>query len=366
MRYVKSDRLSAVPNATGGIARLACERMRKAGKDLAGFVSRAGLTLEAIDDPSHRFGVETQIKLLEAAARELRDDHLGFHLARDFDLRQIGLLYYVMTSSESLAEALRHAERYSSLNNEGVRIRVGFGRAAVVTLEYVNVERGSDRHQIEFWFAALIRVCRHLTSRQLTPRQIRTRHHRTTVPLDVRAFLGCAIDFDADADEIVFAPSDACLPSVGADAYLNRLLLNYANEALGKGKLSRSSLQFRVEQLIVQLLPHGTANVGEVAGRLGMSRRTLARGLAAEEEHSPSFSTGCEQLWPSDTCGSGNCRSPRLRGCSVTARPVPLPTPLPGGPDRRQGGFGRTTQWSTSGNLKHMRPAPSLSDWGPC
>jgi AraC-like DNA-binding protein len=39
-----------------------------------------------------------------------------------------------------------------------------------------------------------------------------------------------------------------------------------------------------VEQLIVQLLPHGTANVGEVAGRLGMSRRTLARGLAAEEE----------------------------------------------------------------------------------
>jgi AraC-like DNA-binding protein len=284
MRYVKPDRLGAVPNSTGGIARLACERIRKAGKDLARFVSRAGLTLEVIEDPSHRLGVETQIKLLEAAARELRDDHLGFHLARDFDLRQIGLLYYVMASSESLAEALRHAERYCSLNNEGVRIRVGFGRAVVVTLEYVNVERGSDRHQIEFWFAALIRVCRHLTNRQLTPRQIRTRHHRTTVPLDVRALLGCAIDFEADADEIVFAASDACLPSVGADAYLNRLLLDYANEALGKGKLSRSTLRFRAEQLIVQLLPHGTANVGEVAGRLGMSRRTLARGLAAEEE----------------------------------------------------------------------------------
>jgi AraC-like DNA-binding protein len=211
----------------------------------------------------------------------------------------------------------------------------------------------------------LIRVCRHLTSRQLTPRQIRTRHHRTTVPLDVRAFLGCAIDFDADADEIVFAPSDACLPSVGADAYLNRLLLNYANEALGKGKLSRSSLRFRVEQLIVQLLPHGTANVGEVAGRLGMSRRTLARGLAAEEE---TFSELLDRL--RTALAKRYLRERELPISQIAwllgyREASPLPTPLPGGPDRRQGGFGRTTQWSTSGNLKHMRPAPSLSDWGP-
>jgi AraC-like DNA-binding protein len=282
MRDVKPDRLGAVPSSTGGIARLACERVRKAGKDPAQLVSRAGLTLEAIDDPSHRLAVDPQIKLLEAAARELQDEHLGFHLAQDFDLRQIGLLYYVMASSECLAEALRHAERYCSLNNEGVRIRVNFDRAIVVTLEYVNVERGSDRHQIEFWFVALIRVCRHLTSRRLTPRKIRARHHRVRVPLDVRAFLGCSIDFDASTDEIVFAAADASLPSVGADVYLNRLLLKYANEALGRRKPPQSSLRFRVEELIVQLLPHGMANAEGVAARLGTSRRTLARGLAAE------------------------------------------------------------------------------------
>jgi hypothetical protein len=34
----------------------------------------------------------------------LRDDCLGFTLARDFDPREIGLLYYVMASSQTLGE----------------------------------------------------------------------------------------------------------------------------------------------------------------------------------------------------------------------------------------------------------------------
>ena len=35
-------------------------------------------------------------------------DRLGFELAREFDLRQIGLLYYVADSSDTLVEALLH------------------------------------------------------------------------------------------------------------------------------------------------------------------------------------------------------------------------------------------------------------------
>ena len=44
-------------------------------------------------------------------------------MARSFDLREIGLLYYVMASSDRLADALRNAERNSRINNEGVPLR---------------------------------------------------------------------------------------------------------------------------------------------------------------------------------------------------------------------------------------------------
>jgi hypothetical protein len=70
-----------------------------------------------VDDPTLRLEVRTQIKVLELAAQELQDEFLGFHLARNFELREIGLLYYVMASSWQLVEALRNADRYSGINS---------------------------------------------------------------------------------------------------------------------------------------------------------------------------------------------------------------------------------------------------------
>ncbi|MBR0775882.1 AraC family transcriptional regulator ligand-binding domain-containing protein [Bradyrhizobium diazoefficiens] len=247
-------------------------------------MSAAGLTLDVIDAPAHRLDVNAQIKLLDGAAAALGDEFLGFHLAQDFDLREIGLLYYVMASSPTLAEALRNAGRYSMLNNEGVRLGIGPNHAAAVTLSYVDVERYSDRHQVEFWVGALVRVCRQITSIRLTPRLIRVRHYRSETPAEILTFLGCSIQFGSSADEIVFGDSAASLASVDADPYLHKLLRGYADEALSKRHPRRqSSLRSRVEEAIVQALPHGRANADLIADRLGMSRRTLARALAAED-----------------------------------------------------------------------------------
>ena len=92
------DSFHPIPSASGGIARLACARLREAGKDVAAIASNAGLTVAKIDDPTIRLPVPVQIKLLELAAEELQDESLGFHLARSFDLREIGLVYYIVAS----------------------------------------------------------------------------------------------------------------------------------------------------------------------------------------------------------------------------------------------------------------------------
>ena len=59
-----------------------------------------------IADPEVRLSVRSQIALLDEAAIALQDDCLGFTLARDFDPRALGLLYYVMASSQTLGDAL--------------------------------------------------------------------------------------------------------------------------------------------------------------------------------------------------------------------------------------------------------------------
>ncbi len=142
-----AGQLSAIPSATGGIARLACARVAASGQDTAALLSKAGLTLNDFRDPAVRLEVRTQIKILELAAQELEDDILGFRLARSFDLREIGLVYYVMASSENVADALRAAERYSRIMNDGIQLRFEMvGLTATLALEYVGVDRRSDRH----------------------------------------------------------------------------------------------------------------------------------------------------------------------------------------------------------------------------
>ena len=45
---------------------------------------------------------------------------LVFSLAEEFDLRDLGLLYYVMASSDTLGDALKRAARYSRITNEAI------------------------------------------------------------------------------------------------------------------------------------------------------------------------------------------------------------------------------------------------------
>ena len=68
-----------------------------------------------IAEPEERLSVQRQILLLNEAATALKDDYLGFTLARNFDLREIGLVYYVMASSQTLGDALKRLVHYGPL-----------------------------------------------------------------------------------------------------------------------------------------------------------------------------------------------------------------------------------------------------------
>jgi AraC-like DNA-binding protein len=270
-----------MPSATGGIARLVWARLRDAGIEADSLLSRAGLSLKQIEDRKARLSAESQIRFLELGAEALQDDTLGFHLARDFDLREIGLLYYVAASSRTVAEALSKAERYCHLANEGVSLRFA-AKEMKIALRYIGVDRRSDRHQIEFWLTTIIRINRVLTNRRLVPSQMRVAHRRRTTPAGVKSFMGCEVEFGCDVDEIIFPQSTGIIPIESADHYLNDLLVTYCEEALAHRKSRATSLRSSVEHAIAPLLPHREARVEEIARRLGLSHRTLVRRLALD------------------------------------------------------------------------------------
>src|SRR5206468_6244303 len=154
-------------------------RLKSAGVPVVPLLKRVGLTPEAIADPEERLSVRSQIALLDEAAIALKDDCLGFTLAREFDPREIGLLYYVMASSQTLGDGLKRVARYSRITNEALVVGYREGNRLLINLSYSGVPRHSDRHQIEFCMFAVLRICRMLTGRNLVPQHFSISHHRS-------------------------------------------------------------------------------------------------------------------------------------------------------------------------------------------
>ena len=276
-------RFGTLPSAVGTITRLACAQAKAAGVDVAPLLAKAGITQEQIDDASVRLKARDQIHFVNMAASALQDDFLGFNIAQLADLRELGLLYYVAASSETLNQALLQAARYASIVNEGVSLKyVNDNEGDRLILHYVGVSRHADRHQMEFIAAILVRMCRHLTGQDVKPMRTRFTHHRDTVSPDVFEFFGRDIEFRTSVDDLTFASPIRLLPVVNPDPYLNRLLVKYCEEALSRQSANLGSFRSAVENAIVLLLPHGRAQAAEIARRLGVSQRTLARRLLAE------------------------------------------------------------------------------------
>src|SRR5262249_32302031 len=149
-------------------------------------------------------------------------------------------------------------------------------------LHYAGVARHSDRQQIELLVTWLVRFCRDSTGRRLNPIAVRLVHRRGSEASELEKFFGCPIDFGADTDRIIFDRKVKQLRLVAADPHLNEMLLDYCEQALRNRRSKSGPLRITVENAITPLLPHGKAQLDNVAHSLGVSSRTLARRLAAE------------------------------------------------------------------------------------
>lgn len=277
------QRFSSIPTATGGIARAAYARGVEVGLDIEPLLKKSGLSVQQVINAHFRIAVEKQIRFLNLVADAIPDEFLGVRVAECADLRELGLLYYVLASSSTLSDALKRFSRYSTIHNEGVQITYRESNNKVsMTFNHVGVARLDDRHQIEFFAVILLRLCRQLTGRNLSPIAIKFIHRRRQLPAKLKSLFGCNVAFGSDLDDVTYALSLKDTAVVNGDPYLNRLLVKYCEEALSSRRVRSHTWQLKVENAIAPLLPHGQADMAEVAQRLGVSRRTLTRRLASE------------------------------------------------------------------------------------
>ena len=184
----------------GLISRLAYIRGQQIGVDVEKLLVRSGLTRSDVTNQSARISVSKQIKFVELVADATGDNNFGFHLARGFDLREIGLLYYVAASADTVGEALERAARCSVIINEGIVLTIQRKNRLRVCFKHQGIARYTDRHQIEFWVTTLVRVVRQLASRKIYPDRVSLIHHKIDEQDEFQKFIGGKLQGDAHTD----------------------------------------------------------------------------------------------------------------------------------------------------------------------
>jgi hypothetical protein len=224
----------------GVLSRIAYRYAERSGVEVAPLLKQAGLTQRDIEDRSARIGVTNQIRFVELVAAALGDELLGFHLAEDFDFREIGLLYYVAASAETFGSALSRVERYIKIQNDGVDFEVIRGKALRVRMHYRGVARHTDVHQIGSLISLMIRIGRFLTGQTLKPIRVRIMHHIHRGKSGLEKFLDADVEDGARVDEIEFPAASWDMPIVSADPHLHRVCVQSCEDALARRTPAKS------------------------------------------------------------------------------------------------------------------------------
>ena len=154
-------------------------------------------------------------------------------------------------------------------------MRLNFSRngSASLALDYVNVDRRSDRHQVEFWLVTLMRICREVTATRLA--DISLALQKADVDL-VRGFVTVPAAY-AKNGRTRTVPLNS---TVRAAQVNDNIAIDYL------ACLDRSDVITGVTRKVIDLLPDGECSRDKVASALGMSPGTLQLKLS---QHGTNF-----------------------------------------------------------------------------
>ena len=260
--------------------------LRQRGVDPDPLLKEVGLARADLADPDHRVPYAAVLGLAERAATATGDPGFGLRLGASIDPRDSGLLGFVLLNSPTLLDALANLKRYFAVVGEGEDFEIERG-GPTVTLRFRETDpalRGL-RQNSDYIAAIMVRACRDLVRKRISPRRVEFIHARPNGRVDYEGVLGCPVSFQAPWDALVFDSDTLATPVIGADDRLLKALEAACARILGPTPAARD-LVHDVRELMLDGLSRGSATLDAIAGTLGLGAKTLERRLAT---HGTSF-----------------------------------------------------------------------------
>jgi AraC-like DNA-binding protein len=242
-------------------------------------LKEAGIRRADLGDPDSRVSYASVIALMERAATLLGEPGFGLRFGASQDISDSGILGFVVLNSATLLDSVRNLQRYFLVIGDGEEIEVDQGGPHVkLRFREGNPALRGRRQNSEYFAALIVRACRDMTRRRISPVRAEFMHSRPSARIDYEAHLGCPVRFRADWDAVAFESETMQMKIVGANDKLLKVLEMACRKILGPAP-KKQDIVHDVRSLIVDGLARGAVQVDTVASKLSMSSKTLERRL---------------------------------------------------------------------------------------
>ena len=249
----------------------------------AAILKEAGLTEEAVANPTNRVSVTATMSVWEAIVNQTGSHDIGLLSGSRLRLSSLGMLGYLAMNSETIEKALQKLCTYQRLVASIAFFSV---QQSVATTRYVlelqEAWQPFFRYTIDFMLASMAAIIKGNTYHPTQPTDV-----GFSIPLPENAatyydlFAPAKVHFDCGQNFLTYAKSDLARRVIGANSdlftYFQRELdaaLIHHNRHLKYTRLVRDQIQQKLKAELPRL--------DEVARDLGVSTRSL-QGLLKKE-----------------------------------------------------------------------------------
>ena len=258
-----------------GSARL----IRELGGDPAEICRLSGVSPAMLDDPDLPVAAGGVVAFLAQAAASCDCPTFGLRLASRQDLSVLGPLWLLMRSAGTVAQLIADLARYYVIHTRGSGIGTvpAEDGGLFVTYQMARELPADDRQVVELGLALFCNELRHHAEPLWEPASVQFCHR---APPDLRLhrrFFGPALSFDQDRNAVRIQPEVLGRPLAAADERSRRMM---SAVLAGRQLRTPAATLSRIEGAIRAMMPFSDCTLGEVAGTIATSSRSLQRQLA--------------------------------------------------------------------------------------
>lgn len=241
----------------------------------------AGVDIDLVRSPDHRFTVYEMNRLIESALALAGDKNLGFDVGKTYSLLSSGIVGHVLMHCKTIGDALEKYCSYQELPGDIVRISLTRGNPfAKIHWKYNPAIVSNPPFVMEIIIAAVLSGYMELSGKAPLLTEARFDYKKPYNAEEYKRFLKCELKFEEEETAIYFLEKSLEIPVKHPNKELLDMLEAHCSNVL-RDFYNRSSFSGRVEKKL-RIINGKIPSIDDIADDMGISARNLQGKLKQE------------------------------------------------------------------------------------